>query len=248
MQIRRKALYLEVIEVLMRGIQEGKYPPGAKLPSEEQLAREMGISRVTLREALRALAEDGILFRRHGSGTFVRDKKAMPVQDLSTILSISTMFARAGLEHQIVKADHRRIPANQRVAEKLGMNPGEEVWEIERLRAIDGKPAIYSLDYFPAALVPPGGEERIKDYLFSTYYFLSDVCGQKIEQGRCNLKPLLADEKLLDIMKLPRHAPVMYIEIVDLNPEQKPISYAREYYGAEFFDFQVNRRTGEADL
>jgi len=247
-QIKRKALYLEVIDVLMQLIQEGKYPPRSKLPSEEQLAQEFGVSRVTLREALRVLAEDGVIIRRHGNGTFIRDQKNTPVQDLSTILSISTMFARAGLEHQVVKADYRRIPANQRVAEKLGMNPGEEVWEIERLRAIGGKPAIYSLDYFPAALVPPGGEERIKNYLFSTYYFLSEVCGQKIEQGRCNLKPLLADEKLLDLMKLPRHAPVMYIEIVDLNPEQKPISYAREYYGADFFDFQVNRRRGEADL
>lgn len=98
MQIKRKALYLEVIDVLMQLIQEGKYPPKSKLPSEEQLAQEFGVSRVTLREALRVLAEDGVIIRRHGNGTFIRDQKNTPVQDLSTILSISTMFARAGLD------------------------------------------------------------------------------------------------------------------------------------------------------
>jgi GntR family transcriptional regulator len=248
MRIRRKALYLEVIDLFMERITQGKYPPGSRLPSEEQLAREFGVSRVSLREALRVLAQDGVIVRRHGNGTFIHDQKTTPVQDLSTILSISTMFARAGLEHQLVKADRRKIPANQRVAEKLQMKTGEKVWEIERVRAIGGKPAMYSLDYFPAALVPPGGEERIKDYLFSTYYFLSEVGNQKIDQGNCSLKPLLADRKLQRIMKWPRNTPVMYIETVDLNPERKPISYAREYYDADYFDFQVNRRRGEDDL
>jgi DNA-binding GntR family transcriptional regulator len=248
MEIRRRPLYLEVIDVLMRDIQEGRYPPGAKLPSEEQLAREMGISRVSLREALRVLAEDGVLFRRHGSGTYVRDQKATPVQDLSTILSISTMFKKAGLEHQVLRADHRKIPAARRVAENLRIQPGEEVWEMERLRGIGGKPALYSFDYFPADLVPAGGERRIRDYSFATYYFLCEVCGQKIDRGKCTLKPVLADERLQEIMKLPRHTPLMFIEIVDLNPEQKPVSYAREYYRADFFDFQVNRRWGDADL
>jgi GntR family transcriptional regulator len=241
-------LYLEVIDLFMERITQGKYPPGSRLPSEEQLAREFGVSRVSLREALRVLAQDGVIVRQHGNGTFIPDRKTTPVQDLSTILSISTMFARAGLEHQLVKADRRKIPANQRIAEKLQMKTGEEVWEIERVRAIGGKPAMYSLDYLPAALVPPGGEERIKDYLFSTYYFLSEVCDQKIEQGNCNLKPLLPDRKLQEIMEWPRNNPVMYIETVDLNPEGKPISYAREYYDADYFDFQVNRRRGDDDL
>lgn len=248
MEIRRRPLYLEVIDVLMKDIRGGTYPPGARLPSEEHLARELGVSRVSLREALRVLAEDGILFRRHGSGTFVRGEQAAPVQDLSTILSISTMFKKAGVEHRVLRADHRRVRATRKISENLQVPPGEEVWEIERLRALGGKPALYSFDYFPAALVPPGGEKRIKDYLFATYHFLTEVCRQKIDRGRCTLKPVLADEKLREIMNLPRHTPLMYLEIVDLNPEEKPISYAREYYIADLFAFQVSRRRGGPDL
>jgi GntR family transcriptional regulator len=248
-QIGRKALYLDVIDTLMKRIQEGKYPPGAKLPSEDQLARELGISRVSLREGLRVMSEDGILFRRQGSGTFVRDKKALPVQDLSTILSIPTMFKRAGLEHKIVKADYDKIISTGRVAEKLQTSSGAEVWKVERLRKIGDQLAMYSLDYFPASLVPPGGEERFKDYLlFSIYHFLREICGQDSDQGSCTLKPILADEKLVEIMKVPRNTPFMLIETIDLNPEQKPVLYAREYYFADLFEFQVNRRRGDSDL
>jgi GntR family transcriptional regulator len=247
-QIKRKALYLEAIDILVQHIQEGKYPPGAKLPSEEQLAREMGISRVTLREALRVMSEDGMLFRRHGSGTFIRDKKAMPVQDLSTILSISTMFKRAGLEHKIVKADYGKIISKGRVAENLQTPPGAEVWKVERLRKIGDRFAMYALDYFPASFVPPEGEGKINDYLFSIYHFLHEVCGQSFDQGRCTLKPILADEKLIEIMKVSRNSLFMLIETVDLNPEGKPVLYAREYYFADLFEFQVNRRRGESDL
>jgi GntR family transcriptional regulator len=248
-QIGRKPIYLDVIDVLMKRIQEGQYPPGSKLPSEDQLAREFGISRVSLREGLRVMSEDGILFRRQGSGTFVRDKKTMPVQDLSTILSISTMFKRAGLAHKIVKADYGKIISTGRVAEKLQTPPGAEVWKVERVRKIGDQFAMYSLDYFPALLVPPDCEERFKDYLlFSIYHFLREVCGQKSEQGSCALKPILADEKLAEIMKVSRNTPFMLVETIDLNPEQRPVLYAREYYLADLFEFQVNRRRGDSDL
>ena len=240
---------MDVIDILMKRIREGEYPPGARLPSEDQLARELGISRVSLREGLRVMSEDGILFRRQGSGTFVRDKKAVPVQDLSTILSISTMFKRAGLEHKIVEAYYAKIIPTGRVAEKLQTPPGAEVWKVKRMRKIGDQLAMYSLDYFPASLVPPGREERFKDYLlFSIYHFLREECGQNSAQGRCTLKPILADEKLAEIMKVPRNTLFMLIETIDLNTEQQPVLYAREYYFADLFEFQVNRRRSDSDL
>lgn len=249
MQIGRKALYLDVIDILMKRIQAGEYPPGTKLPSETKLARELGISRVSLREGLRVMSEDGILFRRQGSGTFVRDRITMPVQELSTILSISTMFQRAGLEHKVVKADFAKIVSPGRVAEKLNIPPGAEVWEVERVRKIGEQFAMYSLDYFPASLVPAGREDRFKDYLlFSIYHFLREVCGQNFNQGSCTLKPILADEKLSEIMKVPRNTLFMLIETIDLNSEQKPVLYAREYYFADLFEFKVNRQRSDSVL
>jgi len=160
----RKSLYLEIIDLLMEDIRSEKYPPGSKLPSEEHLAHVLSVSRVTLREALRILEEDGMIVRRHGRGTFVLDRRTLPIQSLSTIISISAMFKKAGLEDRFEKVVYRKFSANRRIAEKLQISPGDGVWEAERLRTLEKLPAVYSLDFFPASFVPSKEERRLRDY------------------------------------------------------------------------------------
>ncbi len=237
----RGALYLQIIDFLFEDIKDGKYPPGSNLPSEEQLAREFSVSRVTLREALRVLEEDGIIIRRHGIGTFVRDRKIVPIQKLSKIFSTSVMFKKAGLGDQFAKINHNKIAAPRKVAEKLQISVGSEVWEVERLRTIGRQPAMYSLDFFPASIVPLGEEGKLKNYSHSLYKFLVEVCGQVPERGKCILKPITGDKYLSMIMNVPRTTSLMYIESVDLNRKQQPIICAREYYLADLFEFQVER-------
>ena len=246
-EISRKSLYLEIIDFLSEDISNGKYPPGSKLPSEGELAHEFSVSRVTLREALRVLEEDGVIIRRHGIGTFVRDRKVMPIQKLSKILSASMMFKKAGLEDRFEKIQYKKIIATRRISEKLQIPLGSDVWEVERLRTIGKQPAIYSLDYFPASIVPNGGEEKLKDYTNSLYKFLTEVCGQIPAQGQCTLKPITGDENLCAIMKTPRLTSLMYLESVDLNHNQQPIICAREYYLADLFEFQVERKNYDSE-
>lgn len=246
-EISRKPLYLEIIDFLSEDIKNGKYPPGSKIPSEGELAHEFSVSRVTLREALRVLEEDGVIIRRHGIGTFVRDRKIMPIQKLSKIISASMMFKKAGLEDRFEKIQYKKIAATRRISEKLQIPLGSKVWEVERLRTIGKQPAIYSLDYFPASIVSKGGEEKLKNYTHSLYKFLAEVCGQIPVQGQCILKPIPEDENLSAIMKAPRSASLMYLESVDLNQNQKPIIYAREYYLAELFEFQVERKNYDSE-
>ena len=246
-RIVKKALYHEVIGLLRDDIDNGRYAPGAKLPSEDQLAREFSISRVTLREALRVLEDDGVIVRRHGSGTFVRDKRAIPIQTLSSIISISTIFKRAGLEDRFIKVGLRKIPTNPRIAEKLRVSAGREVWEVERVRTIGERPAIYSFDFFPADFVPEGQERRLNDYIHSLYHFLSEICGQTSEEGESTFKPILSDKKLSSILKVRPSTPLMYIETLDFNPALQPILYSWSYYVPELFEFKARRRYEDSE-
>ena len=123
------------------------------------------------------------------------------------------------------------------VAEKLQTPPGEEVWKVERVRKIGDRFAMYSLDYFPASLVPPGVKNNSKTIYSPSIISCAKYAVRTSDQGSCTLKPILADEKLAEIMKVPRNTPFMLVETIDLNPEQKPISYAREYYLADLFEF-----------
>ena len=246
-KISRKALYVEVIDFLLDDIKDGQYPPGSKLPSEDQLAREFSVSRVTLREALRVLEDDGVIVRRHGSGTFVLDKKAVPIQTLSSIVSISTIFKRAGLDDRFIKVGLRKIPADQRIAEKLQIPSGEEIWEVERVRTIGEKPAVYSFDYFPASFVPPGEEKKLNEYIHSLNHFLSEVCGQTLNEGECTFKPIMSDKTLSAILNIILAAPLMYIETIDFNANNQPILYSRSYYIPELFQFQAHRFIDESE-
>lgn len=241
-KIKKKALYFEVIDFLLEDIKSGQYPPGSKLPSEDQLAREFSVSRVTLREALRVLEDYGVIVRRHGSGTFVLDKRAVPVQTLSSIVSISTIFKRVGLEDRFIKVGLRKIPASQRIAEKLHISPGQEIWEVERVRTIGDKPAIYSFDFFPACFVASGEEKSLNEYIHSLYHFLSEVCGQTSDDSECTFKSIMSDKNLSTVLNIHLAAPLMYIETIDFNAKKQPILYSRSYYIPELFEFQAHRR------
>jgi GntR family transcriptional regulator len=244
----KKALYQGVLGFLQEDIKSGRYSPGEKLPSEEQLAREFSVSRITLREALRVLEDDGAIIRRHGAGTFVRDKKAVPIQNLSSIVSISTIFKRAGLEDRFTKAESRKIAALPKIAEKLNIPSGQEVWEVERLRTLGENPAIYGFDYFPAAFIPPGEEKALNDYRHSLYHFLSEVCGQTSDDGECWFKPIMSDKKLSNILKIRLNSPLMYIETVDFDSNKQPILYSYSYYVPEMFVFLAHRRLDESGI
>src|SRR5690625_4480847 len=88
-------LYLQVIDEIKRGIDSGKYKENEKLPSEFQLAKLLGVSRTTLREALRIMEEKSIVTRRHGVGTFVNPKPIFSsgIEELS---SVTTMIEQSG--------------------------------------------------------------------------------------------------------------------------------------------------------
>ena len=246
-KISRKALYFEVVELLLEDIRKGLYPPGSKLPSEDQLARQFSISRVTLREALRVLEDDGVIVRRHGSGTFVLDKKAVPIQTLSSIVSTSTIFKRAGLEDRFTKVALKKIPASPKIAEKLGIPAGEEIWEIERVRTIGETPAVYSFDYFPSSFLPAEKEKFLHEYIHSLYHLLAEVCGQATDEGNCTFKPIMSDKALSAILHVQNGSPLMFIETIDFNDRKQPVLFSREYYIPELFEFKAHRIKEESE-
>jgi len=178
----------------------------------------------------------------------VCDRKIKPIQKLSKILSASLMFEKAGLVDRFDKIHYKKIPATKKIAEKLQIAIRSEVWEVERLRTIGDQPAIYSFDYFPAAIVPIGREEELKNFTHSLYKFLVAVCGQVPVKGQCILRPITADEQLSTIMKAPRKSSLMYLESVDFNQSQLPIICARDYYLAELFEFQIERNIYDSEI
>ena len=154
--------YHQIAQNLRERIQSGALAPGARLDNQRSLAREFGVTLMTLRQALDLLERDGLIARRHGLGTFVArpsiDYDILHLRafagDLTALgENVTTRFLRGGFTR-----------ADRQVARGLGLRPGERVFLLERLRLVDGLPMSFQASYLPAAI----GEEVAKADLAAT--------------------------------------------------------------------------------
>ena len=131
-------LYLRVIDHIKEKIKDGAYKERQKLPSEFDLAKELGVSRATLREALRILEEENVVIRRHGVGTFVNAKPLFS-SGIEQLSSITDMISSVG-KHQEQSFIIIYYNFNRRGKRKFNSEDGFNAVMIERVRTADGEP------------------------------------------------------------------------------------------------------------
>ena len=225
---------------LRQAIARGTFRPGAQLPTEAELCQMLGVSRTVVREALRVLEENGLVIRRHGVGTFVRDHPIL--KNLNFNFGITEMIESAGLVSGTSHLAIRSESADQEMAEQLRVTLGTPLVTVERVRTADGHPVVYSLDTLPEALLK---RAEIDPQLFLThsiYNILQTSLGQVIEYGIARLLPVAGPDFVTEKLALPKGALTLYIVQTDYSPDDKPLVYSREYHLPDAFDFIVWRR------
>jgi len=146
-------LYLQVIDRLKKDIDNGVYKEKERLPSEFELSRQLGISRATLREALRILEEENRIVRRHGVGTFV-NAKPLFTSGIEQLYSVTDMIKMAGMEPGTVfLSSTNQVPTDEDLT-RFSTTQDEEMTVIERVRTANGDPVVYCVDKVPAAFMP----------------------------------------------------------------------------------------------
>lgn len=225
---------------LRQAIAQGTFRPGTQLPTEAELCQMLGVSRTVVREALRVLEEDGLVSRRHGVGTFVRDHPIL--KNLNFNFGITEMIESAGLKSGTSHLAIRSETADQETGEQLRVEPGTPLVTVERVRTADGRPVVYSLDTLPESVLQ--GTEFDPQLLFtqSIYTILQTSLGKVIDYGIARLLPVTAPDFVTEKLALPRGALTMYIVQTDYSPDDEPLVYSREYHLPDAFDFIVWRR------
>src|SRR5215510_11415304 len=130
---------VSVQDELMQRIGRGELPAGTRLPSEPDLAAELQVSRATLREALRALEGEGLLRRRRGSGTYVAELPRV-ANSLDVNFGVTEAIRSAGMKAGIAQGRHWIEPASAGEAARLGLEPGQDVLVVERVRTAEERP------------------------------------------------------------------------------------------------------------
>jgi GntR family transcriptional regulator len=215
-----RPLYRQVYDILVRKIAEGAWKPGEMLPSEQMLAREMGVSHGTVRKVLDALTAENLLLRRQGKGTFVAE------HDQDRALFRFFHIARPGGERLVPEAAKVRIKARpSRVVEreKLELRGRDAVFEITRLRLIDGEPAIRETIILPERLFPR--LDRIGDLPNTLYSLYQSKFGITVAAAREELRAATATREDQSSLGLKPGHPILVIGRVALALTGQPVEW-----------------------
>ena len=140
-------LYVQLMEELETSIRNGVYKPGDKIMTEAEMAKEYGVSLITVRKAVGSLMEKGLVVRKQGKGTFVTKPKYS--RNMKKLQSFTEMCEQMGVKPGAQVLENRLIMADKKVAGQLGIEPGSNVVYISRLRLADGEPVQVEKSYFP---------------------------------------------------------------------------------------------------
>jgi len=243
---RRELLSQTITELLRESIIKGDIPPGTKLNKEPELAKELNISRSTLRAALDRLTLEGLLVRKRGRGTFVPDQPLI-MNNLNSNGGVTALIestgAKAGTSEIVVE---RKLPG-KRVGKLLDIDSDEYVFVVTRTRTANDWPFVYSCEGFSEKLFESKGisitPEEFKSRLIekeSLYTTFETLLGIIVHHGIAKLNSVIANNSISNALRIPHDAAVTHLEQVDYDEEDNIIMFSDEYYPGDL-TFSVYR-------
>ncbi|CAM3345203.1 GntR family transcriptional regulator [Deinococcus deserti] len=228
-------VYLQVASGIAQRIRDGELERGSALPSERELASSLGVSRVTVRQALAQLAEQGLLTRRHGSGTFVAPPPEAPAaRPLGLLTSFSDDVRSRGHRPgaQVLKFERGRPTAQE--AMSLALSPADTVLRVRRLRTSSGEPLAVEESTLPASLVEPLTEQDVTD---ASLYALLAARNLQPYRAIRHLRAVNAPDQLASLLGILPGSALLATERVSWTRDGRPIEYARAHYRGDRYDF-----------
>lgn len=218
-------------------------PPGSRLPSEPALALQLGVSRATLREAMRTFETQGIIRRKQGSGTYVNQPPQVFKSGLEILESIDSMAERSGLSVTFGALDTERIPASSEEAQPLGVAPGSDLLHISRVILTEGHPVAFLIDILPVDVLRP--EELQAGFKGSILDLLLQRGDPALFISHTEINAVPATSRVARALGIQR-GDVLLNFVADLyNPGGRVIDHSLSYFLPGYFRFHVVRRTGQ---
>ena len=233
-----------VREQIVVRIGSGEWRPGQRLPAEPALAASFGVSRATLREALRSLEEDGWLTRSPRAGTFVTHRPRL-VNNLDVNFGVSDLIRAVGLKPGTENLRVYEALASASEATRLALPVRARLAVAERVRTADDNPVVLSRDLIPAHLLPesPG---ILEDLGQRSIYDLLDELGVDVVQGIARLRPAKAGQAIASQLRVPTGTLLFALEQVDFDTVGRPVLLTYEHQVADAFEVTVVRRGPKA--
>ncbi|GEK32508.1 GntR family transcriptional regulator [Kurthia sibirica] len=231
-------LYLQVIDHLKADIENGVFKENEKLPSEFELSKSLGVSRATLREALRLLEEENIIVRRHGVGTFV-NPKPMFTSGIEHLTSISSMIKDAGMEPGTIYLSSEKTISNEEDIKRFQCDEGDFKLTIKRVRTANGEPVVYCVDHVPSDFLPRDFEQRHDSSIFSALEESGEI---HVAYAVTHIKPVGFHPEVSLVLKSEPEMSLLLLTQSHYDDNDRIVLYSKNYFRADKFSFHVVRK------
>ena len=231
--------YIQARDTLSTRIRAGELQPGTKLPSEDQLAAQFGVSRMTIRKSLDDLITMGLIYRRHGVGTFVSQST---VQRDHT--KLTDFFESCRLNGHIPQARLLKkeiVPANKKMAKALGLSVGDQLIRLATLRLVDGTPITYHDAYLPAILFPDLVDADPNSLNLDSQHVwqMIEKMGFNVSSVVERLEAQIVSDNIASTLAISDSSAILYGERVLFSDDGTPLKYADCYNRGDRFSLTV---------
>ena len=229
------ALWRQVADGIERGIADGRFAAGERLPGETEIAETYRVNRHTVRRALATLAERGLVRAERGSGTYVEARKlAYPLRSRTRF---SEIVGAGGHEPRGQLIDASDDPATPELARELGLKTGAPLIRIEALRLADHAPICVSTSWLSAERFPGAG--RVFATTRSMTKLLAHYGIRDYRRASTRITAAIADAADAARLNLALGRPVLVVDSTDVDPDGKPLVTKRSRFAAERVEFVV---------
>jgi len=216
-------------------------PGGERLPSEPELAKQMGVSRATLREAMRSFETQGRIRRRQGAGTFVVGQVPVIDSGLEVLESLETMAHRMNLSITVSRLQIETLPADQEYAKALNVPLDTALTRVRRVMQADGRPVAYLVDSLPESILraenlPGSFGGSVLDYLLER--------GEPLTGSRAAVSAIGATADVAKSLEIQRGDVLLHFSSQLYNSSGAIVDYSQTYFIPGYFNFHIVRRVG----
>jgi GntR family transcriptional regulator len=243
-QTKKVPLYYQLESILREKINSGKLVEGERLPTETELSQEYGVSRITVRQALASLAEEGLIERRQGLGTFVAQKKSF--QGSIRLTGFIEDLMAMGIETTVKVLEVDVIPATAGEAAQLEIEPGSPVLRVKRVRYYENTPYSYVVIYLPERI---GKNLAREDFAKgSLLKLLENKCRIRLGEAFQVINASLADGYVAGLLATNVGAPLLSIERTVYSKDGQPVQYVKTLYRSDMYNYTVRLMRGRKKL
>ncbi|GAA3744018.1 DNA-binding GntR family transcriptional regulator [Spinactinospora alkalitolerans] len=229
-------LYFQIASQMEAAIDSGALPPGTRLDNEVQLARRLGLSRPTVRQAIQTLVDKGLVVRKRGVGSQVvhnRVKRSLELSSLYDDLAAIDQQPTTRVLANVVE------PAPASVARALDVAEKSQVWRLERVRFARSEPIARMCNHLPADLIPLPADDVLED---KGLYQLLRGAGVRLHAARQTIGARAATRAESELLEEAEGAPLLTMERTSYNAEGRVVEYGTHLYRASRYSFDFSLR------